>query len=141
MKIAVVYWSGTGNTQRMAEALAKGARENNLQVDLFRADDFGADMVSNYDGFAFGCPSMGVEILEESDFGPMFEEVLPKLKGSPLVLFGSYGWGDGQWMRQWEDLCEEAGAELLEEGFICRGTPGPMELEGCRNLAELFQEI
>ncbi|NLY35837.1 MAG: flavodoxin [Tissierellia bacterium] len=141
MKIAVVYWSGTGNTQRMAEALAKGAQENNLEVDLFTAHDFKADMVSSYDGFAFGCPSMGVEILEERDFGPMFEEILPKLKGSPLVLFGSYGWGDGQWMRQWEELCVEAGAVLLDEGFICRDTPNSMELEGCRNLAGLFLEM
>lgn len=141
MKIAVVYWSGTGNTKKMAEAVVKGALENGLEVDLFRAGDFKADMTLDYEGFAFGCPSMGIEILEETEFLPMFEEVLPRLKGKALVLFGSYGWGEGEWMQEWEKLCEEAGAVLLDDGLISRGTPGAMELEGCRNLADLFQEI
>lgn len=140
MKIAIVYWSGTGNTKKMAEALMQGILEKGYEARLFEAQDFGAADVSGYDGFAFGCPSMGVEILEENEFLPMFQEVLPLLKGKPVILMGSYGWGRGEWMEAWEKLCEEEGVALLDEGFICRNTPGPMELEGCRNLAELFEE-
>ena len=138
MKIAVVYWSGTSNTEKMAHAVVLGAQERGFEVDLYQAQDFGPEKVKDYSGFIFGCPSMGIEVLEEIHFKPMFLDILPELKGKPVVLFGSYGWGRGEWMEAWEDLCEEHGVNLLDDGFICRKAPGPMDLEGCRTLAELF---
>lgn len=139
MKIAIVYWSGTGNTKLMAQAALLGAQEKGYEVDLYEAREFTRDQVKDYDGFLFGCPSMGIEILEENEFLPMFEDVLPLLGDKPVLLFGSYGWGQGEWMEDWELICDSAGVNLLDDGFICRKTPGPMELEGCRTLVDLFE--
>ena len=93
-QIAVVYWSGTGHTQAMAEAVAKACG-----AQLFTAEEFSADQVAKYDAIAFGCPAMGAEVLEESEFRPMFDACKPHLQGKKIALFGSYGWGDGEWMR------------------------------------------
>lgn len=86
-KIAVIYWSGTGNTQQMAEAIA-----NQAHADLFTASEFTADKAANYDAFAFGCSAMGAEQLEEDEFEPMWNAVAPVLGSKKVVLFGSYGW-------------------------------------------------
>ena len=104
-KIAVVYWSGTGNTEAMASAVAEGAREKGAEADLLTASEFSSDQVSAYDAIAFGCPSMGAEQLEESEFEPMFTACEGDLQGKNIALFGSYGWGDGEWMRSWEERC------------------------------------
>ena len=98
-KAAVVFWSGTGNTEAMADAVKAGAMEAGVEVSFFNASDFSADMVDDFDAIAFGCPAMGDEVLEEDEFQPMFDAVLTALNGKKLALFGSYGWGDGQWMR------------------------------------------
>ena len=97
-KIAVIYWSGTGNTQQMAEAIA-----NQAHADLFAASEFSPEKAANYDAFAFGCSAMGAEQLEEDEFEPMFASCEGKLGGKRIALFGSYGWGDGEWMRTWEE--------------------------------------
>ena len=97
-KVAVVYWSGTGNTQAMADAVAEGAKGKGAEVSVIEAGKFSADQVSIYDGIAFGCPAMGDEVLEEGEFDPMFTDVEKVLSGKKIVLFGSYGWGDGQWI-------------------------------------------
>ena len=99
-QIAVVYWSGTGHTKAMAEAVAKACG-----AQLFTAEEFSADQVAKYDAIAFGCPAMGAEVLEESEFQPMFDACKPHLQGKKIALFGSYGWGDGEWMRSWEEDC------------------------------------
>ena len=112
MKIAVVYWSGTGNTEVMANAVLEGVNAAGAEGTLLTAADFSADRMSEYDAIAFGCPSMGVESLEESEFEPMFQACEPFLSGKKIALFGSYGWGDGEWMRNWEDACRADGAEL-----------------------------
>lgn len=124
-KIAVVYWSGTGNTQAMAEAVVQGAKDKGAEVTLFTAAEFGPTQMDQFDGFAFGCPSMGAEVLEEGEFEPMFESVEGKLSGKKVALFGSYGWGDGQWMRDWTERCESRGANLTTEAVICTGAPEP----------------
>ena len=95
-KIAVVYWSGTGNTETMATAIADGAREKGAEVSLLTAAEFSADMLAQFDAVAFGCPAMGSEVLEESEFEPMFTACLPKLGGKKIALFGSYGWEIGR---------------------------------------------
>ena len=103
--IAIVFWSGTGNTEAMADAVKAGAQEAGAEVSVFNASDFSADMVADFDAIAFGCPAMGDEVLEEDEFQPMFDAVLPSLSGKKIALFGSYGWGDGQWMRDWQESC------------------------------------
>ena len=133
-KIAVVFWSGTGNTEAMANAVAAGAQEKGAEVTVMGPSDFGAAAVAGYDGIAFGCPSMGVEQLEEADFQPMWDEVKGELSGKKVALFGSYGWGDGQWMRDWEERCQAAGAELAADSVIANDAPGDEEAEQCRNL-------
>ena len=112
-KVAVVFWSGTGNTESMADAVAQGARGAGASVDVLGPSDFDASKVAAYDGIAFGCPAMGAEVLEEDEFEPMFQDVKGALAGKAIALFGSYGWGDGEWMRNWEDDCKAAGANLV----------------------------
>ena len=133
-KVAVVYWSGTGNTQAMADMVAEGAKEKGAEVSVIEAGNFTPDQVSAYDGIAFGCPAMGDEVLEESEFDPMFTDVETVLSGKKIALFGSYGWGDGQWMRDWEERCQAAGAELAADSVIANEAPGDEEAEQCRKL-------
>jgi flavodoxin short chain len=122
-KIAVVYWSGTGNTGAMADKIAEGARAAGGSADVFTADGFSEGMMDDYDAVAFGCPSMGDEVLEDGEFEPMFEMCKPKLKGKKVALFGSYGWGDGEWMRNWKEDCAAAGADMPYGFVICNGAP------------------
>ena len=134
-KVAVVFWSGTGNTGIMATKVAEGVTEAGGEATILPADQFNAEMMDSYDAIAFGCPSMGAEQLEESEFEPMFMECEPKLKGKKIALFGSYGWGDGEWMRTWAERMEQAGAQIVGgEGLICHGTPGADAIDECESL-------
>jgi flavodoxin I len=101
--IAVVYWSGTGNTEKMAEKVKEGAEAAGASVTVYTADSFTPDDASKYDGIAFGCPAMGSEELEESEFQPMWDSVKNSISDKKIGLFGSYGWGGGAWMQTWED--------------------------------------
>ena len=122
-KVAVVYWSGTGNTEKMANKVVEGAKEGGASADLFTAAEFSAEKMDSYEAVAFGCPSMGAEQLEDSEFEPMFIECEVKLKGKKIALFGSYGWGDGEWMRNWEENCRDCGAQLVCDCVICNDAP------------------
>lgn len=133
-KIAVVYWSGTGNTEAMARLVEEGIVAAGGQADLLPPAIFTPDLVSGYDAIAFGCPSMGAEQLEESEFEPMFSACEPRLRGKLLGLFGSYGWGDGEWMRSWEETCTARGAVLACESVICQETPDQEALKACQSL-------
>ncbi|MDO5546204.1 MAG: flavodoxin [Eubacteriales bacterium] len=133
-KIAVVYWSGTGNTEAMANAVAEGAKNAGAEVSIFTAVEFSADRVADFDAIAFGCPAMGSEVLEEDEFEPMFRECESKLSGKKIALFGSYGWGDGEWMRSWEETCRGDGAELACESVICQETPDDEAEANCRSM-------
>lgn len=136
-KIAVVYWSGTGNTEAMANEIANGAKEAGADVSILTSSDFSSNMVSNYDKFAFGCPSMGMEQLEESEFEPMFSSVEKILSGKEIALFGSYGWGDGQWMRDWQKRCDDAGINVFnDEGLTINETPDEAGLEMCKEFGK-----
>lgn len=139
MKIAVVFWSGTGNTEAMANAVADGARSAGAEVALLTCDQFGAAQIDGYDAFAFGCPAMGAEVLEEEEFQPMFDACKPRLAGKRIALFGSYGWGDGEWMRTWEEDCLSAGAVLACESVICTDDPDDEALAACRALGETLK--
>ena len=107
MKTAVIYWSGTGNTEAMANAVAEGAG-----VDAVSVSDFSGN-IEDFNALAFGCPAMGAEVLEEDEFEPFFTGIEGKLSGKKIFLFGSYGWGDGEWMRNWQERVKAAGAELV----------------------------
>ena len=135
-KIAVVYWSGTGNTQAMAEAVAEGASQAGAEVTVFEAVDFSPEQIGAFDALAFGCPSMGAEQLEESEFEPMFTECEPMLSGKRIALFGSYGWGDGEWMRNWEQTCTADGAVLVCDSVICNEAPDEDGVEACKMLGK-----
>ena len=131
--IAIVYWSGTGNTEQMAFAVEEGVR----RAVLLQPGGFDAERLGTFDAVAFGCPAMGAEELEEGEFTPMFEDLEDGLSGRRVALFGSYGWGDGQWMRDWADRCRSHGAELLQpEGLIANEAPDEAALDACRALGE-----
>lgn len=133
-KVCMVYWSGTGHTQAMAEQVAKAA-----EGTLLTAGEFTPDMVEMFEAIAFGCPVMGAEVLEEEEFQPMFDACLPKLAGKKIALFGSYGWGDGEWMRNWEGECTAAGAQLVCESVICQDDPDASALSDCENLGNALK--
>lgn len=133
-KIAVVYWSGTGNTEAMANAVVEGAKAQGSEVSVYQAAQFGPELVDQFDAIGFGCPAMGAEVLEEDEFEPMFSACEPKLDGKKLALFGSYGWGDGEWMREWEAACRRAGANLAVESVMCCEAPDEEALASCREL-------
>jgi flavodoxin short chain len=125
-KAVVVYWSSTGNTETMAKAIEKGLKEGGAEVTLLeteKAKADGPDLIDRYDLFAFGCPAMGDEVLEEDEFEPFFKSIEGKLAGKKVALFGTYGWGDGQWMRDWQKRTEAAGARVFEDGFIQQEAP------------------
>ena len=133
-KVAVVYWSGSGNTEEMAKAVVKGAQDKGADAELIYCSDFSASKVADYDAIAFGCPAMGAEVLEESEFQPMFDEVSVALGGKKIALFGSYGWGTGEWMENWENDCKGAVASLVCDSVICNNTPEDEGLMQCEAL-------
>lgn len=135
-KVAIVYWSGTGNTEQMAQQVAEGAAQAGAEVSLFSSAEFGADQMDAFSAVAFGCPSMGSEQLEESEFDPMFQACRAKLNGKKIALFGSYGWGDGQWMRDWEESCHGDGAVLAADPVICNEAPDDEANENCLSLGK-----
>ena len=139
-KVAVVYWSGTGNTAAMAEAVAQGARGAGASVNVFNLDEsaFGGANVAEYDAIAFGCPAMGAEELEDGTFLPAFESCEGELSGKKIGLFGSYGWGGGAWMESWAERTRGDGAKLFSDGRIVENAPGDAELADCRQLGEDF---
>lgn len=131
MKTAVIYWSGTGNTEAMAKAVAEGAG-----AECFAVSEFSSN-VEDYDAIALGCPAMGSEELEDSEFEPFFAGIEGKLSGKKVALFGSYGWGGGEWMRQWQDRVTGDGATLVNgEGLIVNETPDDDVLASCKALGE-----
>lgn len=134
-KAAVIYWSMSGNTETMANAVAEGLKSAGADVDLKQVSEISADDALGYDLLALGCPAMGAEVLEESEFEPFFTKLEGSLSGKKVALFGSYGWGDGQWMRDWQDRVDAAGADLVDgEGIIANYEPDDGVLEQCRQL-------
>lgn len=138
-KIAVVYFSMTGNTEAMAGEVVAGAKEAGADVSLFSSADFKADMLDQYDGIAFGCPAMGNEELEEGEFEPLFADCESALGQKPIVLFGSYSWADGQWMLNWKDRCDERNLNVLDT-VIAYAAPDAAAIEACRKLGKTLAE-
>lgn len=134
-KVAIVYWSGTGNTEAMANEIFEELKKNNLDVEMLSPNSFTKDLIEGYDGFAFGCPAMGSEELEETEFEPMFESVENSLSNKPVLIFGSYQWADGEWMDIWQDRCKNDDINLVRDGLIAYDNPDDEALEECRKAA------
>ena len=139
-KTAVIYWSGTGNTEAMAKAVLKGMRSVNPSAEIYTPADVDASLVTSLNAIAFGCPAMGSESLEDGEFEPMFESVKSALSGKNIALFGSYGWGDGEWMRNWEDDCKSCGATLACDSVICNDAPEDDTISACTELGKTLAE-
>lgn len=123
-EVKIVYWSGTGNTASMAEFVGKGVTEAGGAPQFIPAEEASAADIASAKAFALGCPSMGAEQLEESTMQPLEDELVSLVSGKKILLFGSYGWGDGEWMRNWVEELTGAGAEMIEpEGVICNDAP------------------
>lgn len=132
-KVAIVYWSGTGNTEAMAELVKEGVEAAGGEAELIQAADFRPDQIGTFDAFAFGCPAMGAEELEDFEFAPMWDSVEPELSGNKVALFGSYDWGTGEWMELWRDRAESAGVNIVET-VIANLAPEGDEAEACKAL-------
>ena len=137
-KMAVIYWSMSGNTQAMAEAVAQGAEEAGAQVEVLPVGEVTPEQALTYEKLALGCPAMGAEVLEEEEFEPFFAQLEGRLAGRKVALFGSYGWGDGQWMRDWQARTEETGANLYDQGLMIHETPDEEGLARCRAMGAGF---
>nr|WP_207753395.1 flavodoxin [Sporosalibacterium faouarense] len=135
-KVVVIYWSGTGNTELMANALADGANINDNEVRILRVEDASKEDVVNADAVALGCPSMGAEVLEESFMEPFVESLSDVVSGKPVALFGSYDWGDGEWMIDWVERMNGYGANLIGEGLIIHLTPEEDGINKCKSLGQ-----
>ena len=135
--ISIVYWSQTGNTQAMAEAISEGITEAGKEAKIIDVTDASLDALKTEKVFALGCPAMGAEVLEESEMEPFVSELEGSVGGKTIALFGSYGWGDGQWMRDWEERMKAAGAEVVTgAGVICNDAPDDEAVASCKNLGK-----
>lgn len=136
-KVYIVYWTQTGNTQAMAEAIGRGVTAAGKEAAVLHVSEASIDDLKAANGFALGCPAMGAEVLEEIDMEPFVSDVEAFASGKNIALFGSYGWGDGLWMRDWVDRMNAAGAKVLNgEGLICQGAPDEDALAACESLGK-----
>ena len=133
-KVAVVYWSATGNTEAMANCVADGARGAGAEVKMFTSAEFGPSEVGGFDSIAFGCPAMGAEVLEEDEFQPMWDDVKGKLVGKKVGLFGSYGWGSGEWMDNWAEDAKMAHVSLAADPVMANNEPDDEAKAACAAL-------
>ena len=131
-KVAVIYWSGTDNTEAMANAVAEGAKSAGAAIDLLTCADVKG--VDGYDAVALGCPAMGSEELEDGEFLPMLEDIEPALPGKKVALFGSYDWGVGEWLESWEARCAEKGISLAAESVKANNAPDDAAVDACKKL-------
>lgn len=136
-KVYIVYWTQTGNTQAMAEAIGRGVTAAGKEAAVLHVSEASIDDLKAASGFALGCPAMGAEVLEEIDMEPFVSDVEAFASGKNIALFGSYGWGDGLWMRDWVDRMNAAGAKVVNsEGLICQEAPDEEALAACESLGK-----
>ncbi|MDR2402875.1 MAG: flavodoxin [Spirochaetaceae bacterium] len=136
-KVLITFWSGTGNTEAMANSLAKGVGDAGGEAVLKPVSSVTPALVKEADALAFGCPAMGDEVLEESEMEPFIASLGPAELGSkPLGLFGSYDWGDGQWMRTWVERMKGQNAAVDGEGIITQLEPTEESLMKCYELGK-----
>ncbi len=134
-KAAVIYWTGTGNTEQMAELIAEGIKEAGSEAEVLQVSDTDVDSALAFDALALGCPAMGDEELEDGEFAPFYDELKEKLGDKPVVIFGSYSWNDGEWMQKWQDDAKDAGLNLKADGLAVFEAPDEDdEVESCKQL-------
>ncbi|MGF7012290.1 flavodoxin short chain [Lachnospiraceae bacterium PF1-22] len=142
MAVSVVYWSMTGNTEAMAQAVAEGIKEAGKEVSVLTVDQANPTEIAGSEAFALGCPAMGDEVLEEGEFEPFMEALEGKIMGKKILLFGSYDWGDGEWMRQWVERVTGAGATVIGgEGIIANNAPDEASKAACRNGGKVLASV
>ncbi|MBV4416108.1 flavodoxin [Clostridium tyrobutyricum] len=135
-KVNIIYWTGTGNTESMANLIAEGAKEKGADVNLINVSSASEADVKDADVVALGSPAMGAEVIEESEMEPFVESISGAVSGKKIALFGSYGWGDGEWMRSWVERMEGCGANLVNDGLIVNEAPEGESEEECKNLGK-----
>ena len=141
-KIYVVFWTQGGNTQAMAEAIGEGIREAGKEAEVVFVTGANLDELKAAPKFALGCPAMGAEVLEESEMEPFVCDVEGFASGKKIALFGSYGWGDGQGMRDWVDRMSSEGANVLNgEGVICKEAPDDEAVAACTDLGKQLAAV
>lgn len=123
MRIGIIYWSGTGNTEAMAHVLEDALKKENAEVDVKSVSEVSLADALAYDRLALGCPAMGDEQLEEVEFEPFYTDLKAEIGKKPLVLFGSYSWNSGQWMEDWTDDARSCGLCLMDDGLVCYEAP------------------
>lgn len=136
--VVIIYWSGTGNTEAMATGVMNGAKSENVNVRLLNVGEAKVEDVLKADAVALGCPSMGSEQLEESEMDPFIESISDAIEGKNTALFGSYGWGNGEWMTDWQERMESYGARVIEDGLIINNEPDEEGIKKCKELGELL---
>jgi flavodoxin short chain len=142
LRTIVIYWTGTGNTQILAEAITKNLKVNNIDITIKNVGELHQDFFNtDYDIYILGCPAMGIEALEEDEFRPFFEKLKPHLNNKPLALFGSYAWGWGEWMKKWIEECLNVGAILMTEALIVKSTPSAHDLKCCEDFCKNIERM
>lgn len=136
MSILIAYWTSSGNTGLIADAIKEGITASGESADLRMVSDITPQEAAKYDKIALGCPSMGVEQLEEFEFEPFYAALREHISGKKIILFGSYGWGDGEWMRNWEEDVRTSGALLVKDGLIVNETPDDDAKEAAKALGQ-----
>lgn len=141
-KVYIIYWTQTGNTGAMAEAIADGVKEADKEPVLLSPTEAKVADLKELNAFALGCPAMGAEVLEETEMEPFVEELEGSVSGKNVALFGSFGWGDGQWMRDWVDRMTSAGATVIGgEGLMANDAPNAEAIDACKNLGKTLAEM
>lgn len=133
-KINIIYWSGTGNTEKMANAVAEGAEKEGAEVKIIPVGEATIEDVTGVDKVAFGCPAMGSEELEDTEMRPFMDEANKEISGKKVALFGSYEWAEGEWMKTWQEEVEGTGAILVADGLIAYDDPDEDAIEDCKFL-------
>ncbi len=136
----IVYWSGTGNTEKMAQLIGQGITENGKEVEVINVSNVNISALLDEEILILGCPAMGDEVLEEGEFEPFIEEISTKISGKKVALFGSYGWGDGQWMREFEERMTGYGCTIIDEPLIVQSEPDEIAQE-CINFGKKIADI
>lgn len=141
-KVYIIFWTQGGNTGAMASAIGDGVKVAGKEPVFLSPSEAKVSELTELNGFAMGCPAMGCEVLEETEMEPFVSEVESIIKGKKVVLFGSYGWGDGQWMRDWEERMKSAGAIIIGgEGIIAHEMPQDADIERCNNFGKQLAEL
>ena len=136
----IVYYSASGNTEKMANLIAEGISEEGKSAELVNVSNANSNIFDDENIVILGCPAMGDEVLEENEFEPFLEEISSKISGKKVALFGSYGWGDGQWMRDWQERMESLGCTLIDDGLIIQYEPEDNSSE-CIELGKIIARI